>query len=78
MALTLLKGLQMAFMFIFGILVAGDFHLHQAFGNHLASVGVGLSFLAFFGSINMAIGMRGSGQHNKFLLFVHLVIDLGL
>ena len=76
MALTLLKGLQMSFMFIFGILVTLDFHLHQAYGTHIGSVGTGLIFMAVFGTMNMVIGMRGSGQHNKFLLFVHLVFDL--
>jgi len=75
MALTLLKGLQMVFFFVFGILVSLDVHLHQAYGNHLSVVGSGLSFMAFLGSINMVVGMKGSNQHNKFLLFVHLLFD---
>jgi hypothetical protein len=76
MALTLLKGCQMIFMFSFGLIVALDIKLHQAFGTHIEATGIGVALMGVYGSINMSIGLKGSFLHNKFLLLVHLILDV--
>ena len=75
MALTLLKGIQMVFMFSFGIIVAMDIKLHQAYGVHIKAIGIGVALMAVYGSGNMSIGLKGSFLHNKFLLLLHLILD---
>jgi len=73
--LCLLKSIQMAFMFGFGISTALEIKFHQAYGNHIKTVGIGLSLASVFGAFNMWLGLKGSLQHNKFILTLHAVFD---
>ncbi|GMH55050.1 hypothetical protein TrLO_g10029 [Triparma laevis f. longispina] len=75
MALCLTKSIQMTFMFAFGIMTALDIKFHQAYGQHIKAIGVMLSCMSVFGSFNMWLGLKGSMMHNKFLLFLHAVLD---
>ena len=70
MALTLVKFFQILFLFIFGCIVADDLRYHQGYGAWVKGVGVGLALCAVIGSVNVAVGLKGSLDHNKFLLFV--------
>ena len=52
-----------------------DVKFHQAYGTRIKTVGVGLSIISVFGAFNMWLGLKGSLQHNKFILSIHAVFD---
>ena len=75
MALALVKTIQMSFMFAFGIMTALDLKLHQAYGRSIKTIGIFLVLTAVYGSFNMYVGLKGSMNHNKFLLLLHAILD---
>mmetsp|Transcript_26582 Transcript_26582/g.39156 ORF Transcript_26582/g.39156 Transcript_26582/m.39156 type:complete len:330 (+) Transcript_26582:273-1262(+) len=75
-ALVLIKVVQMIYIFSFGVIITIDVHLHQAYGNYIKQIGIGLIITAIIGSMNMFTGVHGSRCHNKFLLLVYSIVDL--
>jgi hypothetical protein len=78
MCLTLLKGAQMTYFIGFGIITAVDLTLHQAYGRAVKGVGIMITLVGIFGGLNMVIGLKGSLDHNKFLLLLHAILDIFL